>query len=157
MNIRVGFGFDVHQIKDGLDFCLGGIIVPHTKGALGHSDADVLIHTICDALLGAAGFGDIGTLYPSDDNKFKDISSRELLRDVVSKLKDANYLIQNIDITFIGQEPKLNRFIGKIRENLSQDLCIEIDSVNCKATTTDFLGFEGEKKGLSCHAVALID
>ena len=155
--MKIGHGYDAHRLVEGSGMILGGVSITSNYSIDAHSDGDLIIHALVDALLGAAGFGDIGTLYPSDDNKFKDISSRELLRDVVSKLKDANYLIQNIDITFIGQEPKLNGFIGKIRENLSQDLCIEIDSVNCKATTTDFLGFEGEKKGLSCHAVALID
>ena len=155
--MKLGHGYDAHRLVEGSGVILGGASITCNYSIDAHSDGDLIIHALVDALLGAAGFGDIGTFYPSDDNKFKDISSRELLRDVVSKLKDANYLIQNIDITFIGQEPKLNGFIGKIRENLSQDLCIEIDSVNCKATTTDFLGFEGEKKGLSCHAVALID
>ena len=155
--MKIGHGYDAHRLIEGSGMILGGVPVASNYSIDAHSDGDLIVHALVDALLGAAGLGDIGTFYPSNDNKFKDISSRELLRDVVSKLKDANYLIQNIDITFIGQEPKLNGFIGKIRENLSQDLCIEIDSVNCKATTTDFLGFEGEKKGLSCHAVALID
>ena len=155
--MKIGHGYDAHRLIEGSGIILGGVTIACNYSIDAHSDGDLIVHALIDALLGAAGFGDIGTLYPSEDNKFKNISSRELLRDVVSKIKDANYLIQNIDITFIGQEPKLNSFIGKIRENLSQDLCIEIDSVNCKATTTDFLGFEGEKKGLSCHAVALID
>jgi len=155
--MKIGHGYDAHRLVEGSGMILGGVSITSNYSIDAHSDGDLIIHALVDALLGAAGLGDIGTFYPSDDNKFKDISSRELLRDVVSKLKDANYLIQNIDITFIGQEPKLNGFIGKIRENLSQDLCIEIDSVNCKATTTDFLGFEGEKRGLSCHAIALID
>jgi len=155
--MKIGHGYDAHRLIEGSGMILGGVTIACNYSIDAHSDGDLIVHALIDALLGAAGLGDIGTLYPSEDNKFKNISSRELLRDVVSKIKDANYLIQNIDITFIGQEPKLNRFISKIRENISQDLCIEIDSVNCKATTTDFLGFEGEKKGLSCHAVALID
>tara|TARA_X000000368_G_scaffold416516_1_gene410630 strand:- start:3526 stop:3993 length:468 start_codon:yes stop_codon:yes gene_type:complete len=155
--MKIGHGYDAHRLIEGSGMILGGVTIACNYSIDAHSDGDLIVHALIDALLGAAGLGDIGTLYPSEDNKFKSISSRELLRDVVSKIKDANYLIQNIDITFIGQEPKLNRFINEIRENISQDLCIEIDSVNCKATTTDFLGFEGEKKGLSCHAVALID
>ena len=155
--MKIGHGYDAHRLIEGSGMILGGVTIACNYSIDAHSDGDLIVHALIDALLGAAGLGDIGTLYPSEDNKFKNISSRELLRDVVSKIKDANYLIQNIDITFIGQEPKLNRFINEIRENISQDLCIEIDSVNCKATTTDFLGFEGEKKGLSCHAVALID
>jgi 2-C-methyl-D-erythritol 2,4-cyclodiphosphate synthase len=155
--MRIGHGYDAHRMIEGSGMILGGVPVACNYSIDAHSDGDLIVHALIDALLGAAGLGDIGTFYPSDDNKFKDISSRELLRDVVSKLKDDNYSIQNVDITFIGQEPKLNEFIGRIKENLSQDLCIEIDSVNCKATTTDFLGFEGEKKGLSCHAVALIN
>ena len=155
--MRIGHGYDAHRLIEGSGMILGGVPVACNYSIDAHSDGDLIVHALIDALLGAAGLGDIGTFYPSDDNKFKDISSRELLRDVVLKLKDDNYSIQNVDITFIGQEPKLNEFIGRIKENLSQDLCIEIDSVNCKATTTDFLGFEGEKKGLSCHAVALIN
>jgi len=155
--MKIGHGYDAHRLIEGSGMILGGVPVASNYSIDAHSDGDLIVHALVDALLGAAGLGDIGTFYPSNDNKFKDISSRELLRDVVLKLKDGNYSIQNVDITFIGQEPKLNKFIGRIKENLSQDLCIEIDSVNCKATTTDFLGFEGEKKGLSCHAVALID
>ena len=155
--MKIGHGYDAHRLIEGSGMILGGVPVASNYSIDAHSDGDLIVHALVDALLGAAGLGDIGTFYPSNDNKFKDISSRELLRDVVLKLKDGNYSIQNVDITFIGQEPKLNQFIGRIKENLSQDLCIEIDSVNCKATTTDFLGFEGEKKGLSCHAVALID
>ena len=155
--MKIGHGYDAHRLIEGSGMILGGVPVASNYSIDAHSDGDLIVHALVDALLGAAGLGDIGTFYPSNDDKFKDISSRELLRDVVLKLKDGNYSIQNVDITFIGQEPKLNQFIGRIKENLSQDLCIEIDSVNCKATTTDFLGFEGEKKGLSCHAVALID
>jgi len=155
--MKIGHGYDAHRLIEGSGMILGGVPIASNYSIDAHSDGDLIVHALVDALLGAAGLGDIGTFYPSNDNKFKDISSRELLRDVVLKLKDGNYSIQNVDITFIGQEPKLNEFIDKIKENLSQDLCIEIDSVNCKATTTDFLGFEGEKKGLSCHAVALID
>jgi len=155
--MKIGHGYDAHRLIEGSGMILGGVPVASNYSIDAHSDGDLIVHALVDALLGAAGLGDIGTFYPSNDDKFKDISSRELLRDVVLKLKDGNYSIQNVDITFIGQEPKLNEFIGRIKENLSQDLCIEIDSVNCKATTTDFLGFEGEKKGLSCHAVALID
>lgn len=155
--MKIGHGYDAHRLIEGSGMILGGVPVASNYSIDAHSDGDLIVHALVDALLGAAGLGDIGTFYPSNDNKFKDISSRELLRDVVLKLKDGNYSIQNVDITFIGQEPKLNKFIDKIKENLSQDLCIEIDLVNCKATTTDFLGFEGEKKGLSCHAVALID
>ena len=155
--MKIGHGYDAHRLIEGNGMILGGVPVASNYSIDAHSDGDLIVHALVDALLGAAGLGDIGTFYPSNDNKFKDISSRELLRDVVLKLKDDNYLIQNVDITFIGQEPKLNKFIDKIKENLSQDLCIEISSVNCKATTTDFLGFEGEKKGLSCHAVVLIN
>ena len=155
--MKIGHGYDAHRLIEGTGMILGGVSIASNFSIDAHSDGDLIVHALVDALLGAAGLGDIGTFYPSDDNKFKDISSRELLRDVVQKLKDCNYSIQNADITFIGQEPKLNEFIDKIKENLSQDLSIGISSVNCKATTTDFLGFEGEKKGLSCHAVVLIN
>ena len=155
--MKIGHGYDAHRLVSGTGVILGGVSIACDYSIEAHSDGDLIVHALIDALLGAAGYGDIGTFYPSNNNKFKDISSRELLRDVVSKLNNNNLSVQNVDITFIGQEPQLNQFIDLIKENLSKDLCVDIESVNCKATTTDFLGFEGEKKGLSCHAVALID
>ena len=155
--MKIGHGYDAHRLVSGTGVTLGGVSIACDYSIEAHSDGDLIVHALIDALLGAAGYGDIGTFYPSNDNKFADISSRELLRDVVSKLNNNNLFVQNVDITFIGQEPKLSQFIDLIKENLSKDLCVDIKSVNCKATTTDFLGFEGEKKGLSCHVVALID
>ena len=155
--MKIGHGYDAHRIGPGTSITLGGVSIACDYSVEAHTDRDLIIHALIDALLGAAGYGDIGTYYPSDDDKFQDISSRDLLRDVVSKLNDSNYSILNVDITFIGQEPKINPFIGLIKDNLSEDLGIDIKLVNCKATTTDFLGFEGERKGLSCHAVALIN
>jgi|TARA_B110000438_G_C15820802_1_gene654364 2-C-methyl-D-erythritol 2,4-cyclodiphosphate synthase len=154
--MRIGHGFDVHQIIPGKGMILGGVFIESEFSIEAHSDGDLIIHALMDALLGAAGYGDIGTYFPSNDNKYKNVSSRELLRKVIEILHDNNFIVVNIDITFVGQEPRLIPHIPFIKRNLAQDLLIKEEFINCKATTTDFLGFEGEKKGLSCHAVALI-
>ena len=127
MNIRVGFGFDVHQLKDGLDFWLGGILVPHSKGGLGHSDADVLVHTICDALLGAANLGDIGRHFPDNDSKYKGIDSKILLQKVVKLIQNNGYEIGNIDSTICLQRPKIAPYIDQMQETLSK--CMRIDKL----------------------------
>jgi len=154
--MRIGHGYDAHKIIPGNGMVLGGVFIESKFSIEAHSDGDLIAHALIDALLGAAGLGDIGTYFPSGDDKYLDVSSRELLKEVADKLKSANFKVQNIDITFIGQTPKLNSYIPSIKENLSQDLDISKELVNCKATTTDFLGFEGEMKGLSCHAIVLI-
>ena len=154
--MRIGHGYDAHKLVKGSHVVLGGIKIDSEFSIEAHSDGDIIIHSLIDSLLGAAAYGDLGTFFPSEDNKYKDISSRELLKEVVLKLNEDQYEISNVDITYVGQLPKLNPYIPQIRKNLSEDLKIGIDYVSCKATTTDFLGFEGSKEGVSCHAVALI-
>jgi 2-C-methyl-D-erythritol 2,4-cyclodiphosphate synthase len=156
MKIRVGFGFDVHQLKEGQDFWLGGIKIPHTKGAVGHSDADVLIHTICDALLGAANLRDIGFHFPPTDNKYKGIDSKILLKEVVELVCNKGYQIGNVDITIALEKPKVNPFIPEMKKVLAQLLKVDEDDVSIKATTTEKLGFEGREEGVSAYAVVLI-
>jgi len=156
MKIRVGFGFDVHQLKEGQDFWLGGIKIPHTKGAVGHSDADVLIHTICDALLGAANLRDIGFHFPPTDNKYKGIDSKILLKEVVELVVSKGYQIGNIDATIALERPKINPFIPEMKSVLAQLLRVDEDDVSIKATTTEKLGFEGREEGVSAYAVVLI-
>lgn len=156
MKIRVGFGFDVHQLEEGKDFWLGGIKIPHTKGTVGHSDADVLIHTICDALLGAANLRDIGFHFPPTDNKYKGIDSKILLKDVVKLITDKGFSIGNIDATIALQQPKINPFIPEIKNTLCPILEIDNEDLSIKATTTEKLGFEGREEGVSAYAVVLI-
>lgn len=156
MKIRVGFGFDVHQLEDGKDFWLGGIKIPHFKGAVGHSDADVLIHTICDALLGAANMRDIGFHFPPTDDQYKGIDSKILLKDVVKLLSEKGFTIGNIDATIALQLPKINPYIPEIKKTLCPILNIEEEDLSIKATTTEKLGFEGREEGVSAYAVVLI-
>lgn len=155
--MRIGFGYDVHKLTEGRKCILCGVDVPHTMGLLGHSDADVAIHALCDALLGAAAMGDIGRLFPDTSAEFKDIDSRILLRTVVSKLHEAGYTVGNVDITIAAQKPKLMPYIEQMRENMASDLGIDKSFVNVKATTTEKLGFEGREEGISAYAVALIN
>ena len=157
MNLRIGFGYDVHQLVEGRDFWLGGIKIPHKKGALGHSDADVLVHVICDALLGAANLGDIGKHFPDNSKEFKDIDSKLLLGEVVQMLKENNYEIVNIDSTVCLQLPKLAPFINQMKDALAKCINIEVDRISIKATTTEKLGFVGIEKGVSAYATVLIN
>ena len=154
--MRTGFGYDVHALKAGRDLILGGVKIPHDKGLDGHSDADVLIHALMDALLGAAALGDIGKLFPDSDDSFKGIDSRILLRKVCEVLHINNFRIGNVDITVAAQAPKLSPFIEEMRDNLSKDLGIPKSSVSVKATTTEHLGFEGRKEGISAYAICTI-
>ena len=156
MTIRTGIGYDVHQLRDGLPLWLGGVLVPHTKGLLGHSDADVLIHAICDALLGAAALGDIGKHFPDSDPAYKGIDSKILLANVCKLLKDNGYSIGNIDSILCMQKPKVAPFIPAMRETLAATMGIAIDKVSVKATTTEHLGFEGREEGISAIANVLI-
>lgn len=156
MKIKVGFGFDVHQLKENVDFWLGGIKIPHHKGAVGHSDADVLIHTICDALLGAANLRDIGFHFPPTDNKYKGIDSKILLKDVVKLITDKGYSIGNIDATIALQQPKINPHIPEMKNTLATVMQIDVEDISIKATTTEQLGFEGREEGVSAYAVVLI-
>ena len=156
MNIRVGFGFDVHQLKEGLDFWLGGIIVPHTKGGLGHSDADVLIHTICDALLGAANLGDIGNHFPDTDPKYKGVDSKLLLKEVIKLIREKGYELGNVDATICLQTPKIGPYIPKMQKVLADCMSVNTDLVSIKATTTEKLSFVGREEGVSSYATVLI-
>jgi len=156
MSFRVGFGFDVHQLKEGLDFWLGGIIVPHTKGGLGHSDADVLIHTICDALLGAANLGDIGGHFPDTSAKYKRIDSKILLKEVMVLIRGKGYEIGNIDSTICLQKPKIGPYIPEMKKVLAICMSIDVDRVSIKATTTEKLSFVGREEGVSAYATVLI-
>ena len=157
MKIRTGFGYDVHRLEEGREFWLGGVVIPYEKGALGHSDADVLIHAICDALLGAAAMGDIGKHFPDTDADFKNIDSRILLRHVKDLIVEAGHKVANIDATIIAQRPKLLPHIISMRENLSDDLGIEMSQLNIKATTTEKLGFEGREEGIAAMAIVLLE
>ena len=156
MDIRVGFGFDVHQLKDGLDFWLGGIIVPHLKGGLGHSDADVLVHTICDALLGAANLGDIGKHFPDNDMRYKGIDSKILLHSVMNLIRDKGYEVGNIDSTICLEKPKIAPHIKEMKKVLASCMKIEKDLISIKATTTEKLSFVGREEGVSAYATVLI-
>ena len=156
MKIKVGFGFDVHQLKDGLDFWLGGIKVPHTKGGLGHSDADVLIHAICDALLGSSNLGDIGKHFPDSSEEFKGIDSKILLKEVVKMISEKGYLINNIDSTICLQKPKISSYILEMQKVLAACMNIEIEDISIKATTTERLSFVGREEGVSAYAIVLI-
>ena len=156
MKMRVGFGFDVHQLKEGLEFWLGGIVVPHLKGGLGHSDADVLIHTICDALLGAANMGDIGKHFPDTVVEYKGIDSKILLKKVVKLISDKGYSINNIDSTICLQKPKIGPYIPEMQKVLSSCMNIDVEDISIKATTTEKLSFVGREEGVSAYATVLI-
>jgi len=155
-NIRVGIGYDVHQLLEGATFTLGGIEIEHTKGAVGHSDADVLIHVICDALLGAANLGDIGTHFPDNDAQYKGIDSKILLTDVIKLLQQNKYEISNIDSVICLQKPKVKDYIPKMKMVLAPILNIRVDQLSIKATTTEKLGFVGKEEGVSAYATCLI-
>jgi len=154
--MRVGFGYDVHALAEGRDLVLGGVHIPHTSGLLGHSDADVLIHAIMDALLGAAAFGDIGNHFPDTDPKYKGADSIILLKEVAKIITDAGFKIENIDSTIVAQAPKVAPFIDRMRNNIATALGIELSLVSVKATTTEHLGFEGRKEGISAFAAVLL-
>lgn len=157
INFRIGHGYDVHKLTEGRKLILGGVDIPHTVGLLGHSDADVLVHAIMDALLGAAALGDIGKHFPDTDEAYKGADSLKLLKRVAEILKENGYIVSNIDSTIIAQKPKLLPHIETMRENIATTLCIEKNAVNIKATTTEKLGFEGRCEGISSHAVCIIE
>ena len=154
--MRVGMGYDVHKLVEGRDLILGGVNIPYEKGLLGHSDADVLLHAIMDALLGAAALGDIGKHFPDTDPKYKDISSIELLKHVGKLLDENNYRIGNIDATIIAQRPKMLPHIQKMRENIAGVLGIQLNQINVKATTEEGLGFTGSGEGISSQAICAL-
>ena len=155
--MRVGFGYDVHKLVEGRRCVICGVDVPHTKGLLGHSDADVAIHALCDALLGAAALGDIGRLFPDTDDEYEGMDSRIILRRVVERITEAGFKVGNADITVAAQRPKLMPHIEKMRSNMAEDMGVDINRVSVKATTTERLGFEGREEGISAYAVALLE
>ncbi len=154
--MRIGQGYDVHKLVEGRDLIICGVKIPYEKGLLGHSDADVALHALSDALLGAAALGDIGRHFPDSDDKYKGADSRVLLREVVRLVKEKGYSVGNADVTIVAQKPKMLPYILQMRENIAADLGVDLDSVNVKATTTEKLGFEGRGEGISATAVCLL-
>ena len=155
--MRIGQGYDVHRLVEGRDLIIGGVKIEHPTGLLGHSDADVLLHAICDAMLGAAALGDIGKHFPDSDPAYKGLDSRKLLRLCRDKLAERGYKVVNLDATIIAQAPKMRPHIDMMRENIASDIGIDLDCVNVKATTEEHLGFTGRGEGISSSAVCLID
>lgn len=155
--MRIGHGYDVHKLVEGRDLILGGVKIDHEKGLLGHSDADVLLHAVSDALLGAAGLGDIGRHFPDTDPKYKGADSLELLRVVYRKISEKGFRVGNIDVTMIAQKPKLKDYIPQMQANIAAAVNVSPDRVNVKATTEEKLGFTGTGEGMSCHAVCLLE
>ena len=155
--MRIGHGYDVHKLCEGRKLIIGGVDIPHEKGLLGHSDADVLLHAISDSLLGAAALGDIGKLFPDNDEKYKGADSLMLLRTVAARLSQAGYRVVNVDATVIAQAPKLAPHIFAMRRNIAMALGVNVSEISVKATTEEGLGFSGEKLGIAAHAVCLIE
>jgi 2-C-methyl-D-erythritol 2,4-cyclodiphosphate synthase len=155
--MRIGHGYDVHKLVEGRDLILGGVKIEHTLGLLGHSDADVLLHAVSDALLGAAGLGDIGKHFPDTDPQYKGADSLKLLQIVAQRVREAGYRVSNIDVTMIAQRPKLRPHIEQMERNIASAVGIDESRVNVKATTEERLGFTGEELGMSCHAVCLLE
>ena len=154
--MRIGMGYDVHKLVEGRDLIMGGVTIPYEKGLLGHSDADVLLHAIMDALLGAAALGDIGKHFPDTDEKYKGISSIELLKHVGSLLEENHFMIENIDATIIAQRPKMRPYIDQMRQNIADALEVDITQINVKATTEEGLGFTGSGEGISSQAICML-
>ena len=155
--MRIGHGYDVHRLVENRDLIIGGVKIPYELGLDGHSDADVLLHAVMDALLGAAALRDIGYHFPDTDMRYKGADSRKLLRAVQERLEEKGYRVENVDVTMIAQRPKLKPHIPQMIENIAQDLGIALDQVNVKATTEEHLGFTGSGEGMACHAVCLIE
>lgn len=156
VSFRIGTGFDVHQLVAGRPLVMGGVTIPHDKGLLGHSDADVLLHAIADALLGAAALGDIGKHFPDTDSAYKGADSRVLLRGVLARVREAGWQVGNIDSTIIAQAPKMAPHIASMRANIAADCCVLLDCVSVKATTTEQLGFTGRREGIAAQASVLL-
>lgn len=155
--MRIGFGYDVHRLTENRRLILGGVLIPYEKGLLGHSDADVLLHSVSDAILGAAALGDIGKHFPDNDPKYKDADSSELLKIAYEAVKKKGYRLGNLDATICAQAPKLSPYIEKMRENIAKTLECDIDSISVKATTTEKLGFVGEGAGISSYCVCILE
>ncbi len=157
MSLRIGHGYDVHAFTEGDHLVLGGVTLPYDKAFEAHSDGDVLIHAVCDAILGAVGLGDIGQHFPDTDPKYARIDSRILLRGVIQKITDLNYKVGNVDATIIAQAPKMAKHIAAMKTNIAEDLAVSADQVNVKATTTEKLGFSGREEGIAVHAVIIVE
>ena len=155
--MRIGHGYDVHKLVEGRDLIIGGVKIEHSLGLLGHSDADVLLHAVSDALLGAAGLGDIGKHFPDTDPQYKGADSLKLLQIVAQRVQEAGYRVSNIDVTMIAQRPKLRPHIAQMEQNIASAAGIDVSRVNVKATTEERLGFTGEELGMACHAVCLLE
>jgi 2-C-methyl-D-erythritol 2,4-cyclodiphosphate synthase len=155
--MRIGHGYDVHRFGEGDHLVLGGVTIPYERGLVAHSDGDVLIHALCDALLGACGLGDIGQHFPDTDDQYSNANSRVLLRQVYAMAKAKGLLLGNADITLIAQAPKMSAYKDLMQVNLAEDLAVDISGINIKATTTEELGFTGRKEGIACHAVVLLE
>ena len=155
--MRIGHGYDVHKLVEGRDLILGGVKIEHTLGLLGHSDADVLLHAVSDALLGAAGLGDIGKHFPDTDPQYEGADSLKLLEIVAQRVREAGYKVSNIDVTMIAQKPKLRPHIEQMEKNIAGAVGIDVSRINVKATTEEKLGFTGEELGMACHAVCLLE
>jgi len=155
--MRIGHGYDVHKLVEGRDLILGGVKIEYELGLLGHSDADVLLHAVSDALLGAAGLGDIGKHFPDTDPQYKGADSLKLLEIVARRVKEAGYRVSNIDVTMIAQKPKLRPHIAQMERNIAAALGVDVSRINVKATTEEKLGFTGNMEGMSCHAVCLLE
>ena len=155
--MRIGHGYDVHKLVPDRDLILGGVKIPHSLGLLGHSDADVLLHAVSDALLGAAGLGDIGKHFPDTDPQYKGADSLKLLQIVAEKIKAAGYRVSNVDVTMIAQKPKLRPHIPQMEKNIALAIGVDASRVNVKATTEERLGFTGNEEGMACHAVCLLE
>lgn len=154
--MRIGYGYDVHRLEAGTSLILGGVEIPHSLGLQGHSDADVLLHSIADALLGACALGDIGQHFPDAEDQYKGIDSRQLLRKVVELIGERGYVVSNVDATIVAEEPKLAPYISDMRGKIAEDLDVEQQCVSVKATTSETLGFEGKKQGISARTVVLL-
>jgi 2-C-methyl-D-erythritol 2,4-cyclodiphosphate synthase len=155
--MRIGHGYDVHRLVECRDLILGGVQIPYEKGLLGHSDADVLLHAVSDALLGAAALGDIGKHFPDTDPAYKGADSLKLLEIVAQRVKNAGFSVSNVDVTMIAQAPKLRPYIDTMRQNIANAIGVTVDRVNVKATTEEYLGFTGTGEGMACHAVCLLE
>lgn len=157
MTVRVGHGYDVHAFGVGDKIVIGGVVIPHTQGLVAHSDGDVLLHALCDALLGAAALGDIGKHFPDTDAQYKNANSRELLRLVYKKIQLKGWRLGNADMTIVAQAPRMATYIPHMQAAIAQDLQADLDQINVKATTTEHLGFVGRKEGIACYAAVLLE
>lgn len=154
--MRIGHGYDAHRFAEGRRLILGGVHIPYSRGLLAHSDGDVLVHAVCDALLGAAALGDIGIHFPDNDDAYKDVNSRQLLVKVVAMIAQQGWMVNNLDCTFIAQAPKLKPYVTEMKRNLAQDLEVPESAINIKATTTEGMGFTGRGEGMAAHAMVLL-